>query len=734
MILSRTASFCKDSLSGAWGKRRYYVPGMALFVLLFLVGNAMNFSLSYMGNTNEEVAAQIIKTFWWKILYQLIKIFLAYLFIGGALGALYYAALEKTVGGMKAPWRRGAISIASVALLMVHVFLLITNKLIVQPQLYIDSFAVHFKAFACYQDFLTGHVHPLAPTIPLVIMTAAALGIVLLAPPTPRKYFEALQTLVKSRYRVLAALVAAVLLLALFLYRLKDSFSAAGTVFPNILVLSSDAVRPDHLGGNGYGRDTTPNIDLLMEKSIQFRGVITALPRTFPAWVSLLTSRYPLTHDIRHMFPRSRERNVPLESAGAVLKTLGYRTAVISDYAGDIFPRIDLGFDRVRALTFSFDTLLVQMLLEKQTFLMPFISNRIGDMYFPELRGIAKYSHHETVTRETINEINASRGAPFFITVFYSATHFPYSVPFPYYKKFADPKYRGPYRYYKQVVISMDGAGGAVQEDSDADRRQVIALYDGSLNLLDREIGKVLEHLRENGLLDNTIIVFTSDHGENLYDRDLGMGHGEHLRGLPALEVPFVLYYPGIGDRAGSTVYRFSSQIDIMPTVFDAAGIPRPGFFEGVSLLRKKEWRDGERVDAYCETGLWFDYNRLSPLFFHHNRISYPDVTGLMELDTSYHNELVILQKYQNITNAAKYRSIISGRYKLIYLPLPGGARYELYDQAADPYNEKDIAKANPFVLKRMKKLFFDFIDEKSSGNFIRVGDFLYPVFSDPIM
>jgi len=733
MVITKTASIFRASAALVWARRRYYLPGMVLFFLLFLGGNVLNFSLSYMGNTNEQVATQIIKTFWWKILCQVTKILLAYLAIGGALGALYYAALEKTAKRLANPWSARTISIVSMALLLTHVFLLFTNRLIVQPQLYIDSFSVHLGAFARYQYFLTDHVHPLVTAIPIAFMVVGALTMIIISPPIPGKALGAIKGLLKSRYRVHVALATGVLLLAMTLYQWRYLFHVATPSMPNILILSSDAMRPDHLGGNGYGRDTTPNIDRLMKMSIQYRGVITALPRTFPAWVSIMTSRYPMTHEIRHMFPRSRERNVPFESAGTVLKSLGYRTAVISDYAGDIFPRIDLGFDTVRALTFSFDTLLVQMLLEKQTFLLPFISNMFGDFYFPELRGIAKYSHHDTVTRETIDEIDASRGTPFFITVFYSATHFPYSVPYPYYNKYADPGYRGPYRYYKQVVISMDATGGVAQEDSEADRRQVVALYDGSLNLLDREIGKVMAHLREKGLLENTIVVFTSDHGENLYDRDLGMGHGEHLRGLPALEIPFIIYYPGIEDRAGSTVHRFSSQIDIMPTVFDAAGLRRPDFFQGVSLLREKEWRDGERVDAYCETGLWFDYNRLSPLFFHHNRISYPDVTGLLELDMSYRNELVILQKYQNITNAAKYRSIIAGRYKLIYLPLPGGSRFELYDQVADPYNEKDIAKARPAVLLRMKKMLFDLIDEKSSGNFIRTGDFLYPVFSDPV-
>ncbi len=715
-------------------RKAFFLPGMIVFAVLFLAGNVMNFSLSYMGNTNDAVAAQIIKVFWWKILYHVVKILAAYLVTGAVLGAVFVAAFRRLKDRFGIFSGRFSVSMASALALVLYVFLKFANGLIVNPQIYIENFSVHAGAFQRFQDFLVDHVHPYLPGTMAWMMLIAALA----AEFTLGGYVPRIRALVShfrwTRKTAVALAVFAVFALAGIFYETKLVFYRQRPVSPNILVLSSDAVRPDHFSVNGYARATTPNLDRLARESLQYRDVMSALPRTFPAWVSLLTSQYPLTHEIRHMFPRSRERNVPFDSAASVLAGKGYRTAVISDYAGDIFPRIDLGFRKVKALTFSFNTLLAQMLLEKQTFLFPFFTNRLGDFIFPEMRGIAKYSHHESVTDETIAEIDACRGEPFFITVFYSATHFPYSVPWPYYQKYSDPGYRGPYRYFKQVVIRMDAGGSAAPaEDSEADRQQVIALYDGALNLLDSEIGRVMDHLRDSGLLENTIVVFTSDHGENLYDKDLGMGHGEHLRGYPALEIPFIIRAPKLADRAGSMVRRAASSIDVMPTAFDAAGLERPQFFQGKSLLAGSAGRDLEGVDAYCETGLWFDYNRLSPLFFHHNRIAYPDVTGLMELDMSYKNELVIAQKFQNITNAAKYRSIVSGKWKLIYMPLPRGSRFELYDQVADPFNERDLSKAHPGVTARMKKMLFDFVDEKSSGNFIVNRDFFYPVFSDPV-
>jgi hypothetical protein len=143
--------------------------------------------------------------------------------------------------------------------------------------------------------------------------------------------------------------------------------------------------------------------------------------------------------------------------------------------------------------------------------------------------------------------------------------------------------------------------------------------------------------------------------------------------------------------------------------------------------------RDGSGVDAYSETGLWFDLNKKSPLFFHQKRFEYPDITGISELEPGYHEEVVIQQRYQNFTNAAKYRAIFSEGYKLIYMPLPEGVRYELYDQVRDPMNDHDLSRTKKDVLEKMKRRFEDFVVRESNRNFIVKNGYLFPVFSDPV-
>ncbi|HQP47184.1 MAG TPA: sulfatase-like hydrolase/transferase, partial [Spirochaetota bacterium] len=696
--------------------RAHYLPGLITFLVFFGISNVLNFSFSYMGNTNPEVAKAILVNFWGTIILQILKVLIAYGVIGALLGVLVFrAVIEAGRTFHRSPGYRTAAGF-TVGILVFSTMLQFCEKIIINPQLYVENFASHSWLFLSFQMFLTDNIHPLVFSVPLYIIMLLVVCFAL--KPVALREVKALFTrIISFRFRWYAAGVICVMIIFMVLYQQRVIFYEEDRR-PNILILSSDAVRSDHFSANGYSRSTTPNIDRVINRSLQFRGVMTAVPRTFPSWVSILTSQYPLSHNIKHMFPRSRDRNIFFDTACTALNAEGYRTGVISDFAGDIFPRIDLGFKYTRAPHFNFTALVKQIIIEKQTLLLPFISNGLGMLLFPEMRGIAKYSHHRMVSDETIDYIDSARGRPFFLTVFYSITHFPFAAPYPYYQKYAREGYRGPYKYYKQVVIQMDNGSGTTGEDTAEDREQVISLYDGCLNLFDLEVGRVMAHLRKQGLLDNTIVVITSDHGENLYDHNLGMGHGEHLKGYPALEIPFIIHYPGKRDLYTGTKKGFFSSIDIMPTLFACAGIRKPEFFRGRSLV--SENRDtGNGINSYSETGLWFDNNKSSPLFFHHARIDYPDITGISDMDMEYNREIVIQQRYQNITNAAKYRAIISGKYKLIYIPLPGGSRFELYDQEKDPFNQHNIAKLHNGILQKMKKLFFDFVVKESNNNFI---------------
>jgi len=716
--------------------REYWLRGLILSIILFLVGNLLNLSISYMGNESSDVSSVMIKLFWPSILYQILKVFLCTVLVGVIFNGFYALFInfmrEKTGKELSGKWISAGI--------IISILFYFLATVIHVPQLFIDSF---FSKASFLPGLLYWLTDNLSSTFFYVIfyiinIPVFAIGVISLGEKVYGSVlFSRLNLSVKKRVPFLNRRLASVFIIFLSLIILLSlAFSPENHGRKNIIIISSDSIRPDRISANGYSRKTTPNLDEYMKNSLQLRGVMTTVPRTFPAWVSLLTSSTPLHHDIGHMFPRTRERSVQLESAVTYLRGKGYYTSVISEFAGDIFPRVDLGFDTVKAPDMNFKVIIRQIILERQVFLMPFVLTKAGRFLFPELRDLAKFSDPKMLTNECIDEIEKSGDKPFFISIFYSITHFPFSGNYPYYNKFSDPDYKGPYKYLKQIVVSLGKGKGnkkneVPRENRIKDEKQVNALYDGCLNQLDFEIGRIVEYLKERGLYDDTMIIVTSDHGENLYDfSDYGIGHGEHLRGYYANEIPFIMMGGYIKeDDRGKTINTIGSIIDILPTAFDYVGLGVPNFFRGRDVLFPSK----EKVRAYAETGIWFDNNKASDLFFYHERIDYPDISGLLEVDFNYRNEGVVKEEYQNVIKTAKHRTIYTDRYKLIYVPLSSGVKFELYDFIRDPENRKDLSRKKPGVLRNMKKLFYDYVMKESDGNYKRVGDYILPFYSDSV-
>ncbi len=729
----------KDTVLFLRTKKRYYLPGTIIFILLFVISTILNFDFTYMGNKSDKLMSIVLEHYLSVVITQILKILIFYSITGIILNIAFYTAIKEIQKRFDIFKKKENfhINLFTCVGIFLCVFIVFSEKIIRNPQLYIENFASHSYLLKKYLSFLTDHINPVIFDI-ILSSVFIILAFFIIISIDWMKIIKILFRFkgIKLKYNVLIFLVPITLACIIYsLYKNNLIFYNTTNSKPNILIISSDALRPDHFSFNGYKKRTTPNIDRISNGALQVRGTFTTLPRTFPAWVSILTSKYPMTHGINHMFPRTRERNLGFNSCVGYLNDKGYLTSVISDFAGDIFPRIDLGFKKVRAPEMDTNVLIKQMLLEKQTFLLPFITNSTGLFFFPEMRDFSKMSFPDILTEETVREIDSSRGDPFFIVSFYSITHFPFCAPYPYYKMFSKPGYEGQHKYFKDRILRLDetekNTASLLPDVDSADKEQVNALYDGCLNLFDNEVGKIIEHLEYNGILKNTIVVITSDHGENLYEKDFGMGHGEHLKGNYSLEVPFMIYYHELKNK-GYTIKAASSVIDIVPTVFDIAGMKTPENFDGISVLKKNS-DDNYDIKAYCETGMWFDNDKSSPLFFHHQRIDYPDITGVSEIDFSYKDEVVISQRYQNVVIGAKYRTVYSQRYKLIYMPLSGGPKFELYDHISDPDNNNDLSGIKTDVLNTMKRNFYEFMNEKSAGNFIIKNGMIFPVFANPI-
>lgn len=465
---------------------------------------------------------------------------------------------------------------------------------------------------------------------------------------------------------------------------------------PNILIIAADSLRADRVDVR-----VAPRIAALAANGVTFERAYVSIPRTFPSWVTWLTGRHAHHHGVREMFPRWEDRARDFDALPQRFGREGYATGVVSDYAGDIFSRIDLGFGRVDAPSFDFRQIVRQRALERETPLLPLLHSRVGRRIFPVMREMNDAADPRLLASDAAAAIHAAKGQPFFLTVFFSTAHFPYAAPAPYYAKFSDPAYRGRFKYHKPVGLDDDGAVDA------ADVTQIRALYDGSVAALDDGVGHVLDALAKEGVADDTIVVVTADHGETLYENGHGQGHGDHLFGDEGTHVPLVVVDPraafGRGPGSGSRM-RFSGivrDVDLAPTLYELAGITPPTDLDGRSLVPAMRGAALEPRFAYAESELWFteDIAGLSADL----RLPYPGIIALTELDTQHGAEIVMRSEMIPLTRMARHRMVRDEKWKLVYVPTRKGVRYMLFDTTLDPGEVHDVAAQNPGEVERLK-------------------------------
>jgi arylsulfatase A-like enzyme len=473
-------------------------------------------------------------------------------------------------------------------------------------------------------------------------------------------------------------------------------YGAAQGERPNVVLLVVDSLRPDHLSVNGYARDTTPTVDAVARAGTLYNRVVVDVPRTFPSWVTMMTGRYALDHGVRHMFPTAEQRETVYPPLPKVLGEAGYQTAVVSDFAGDIFPRIDFGFQQVIAPDLTFDAIVAMRNLEIHPLLMAFLNNRLGKALFPAIRELVYNGDPTALVDDGLRTLRRfDRSRPFMLALFFSTSHLPYAPPGPYYARYADPAYDGVNRFQRKNMLMKEG-------EAPEEVAQFVALYDGGLRAIDDQIARLLVDLDRLGYADNTVVAITGDHGEAFYEHGADIGHGNHLRGPYAQTVPLAIYDPSV-DRAPTVVDKQVRSIDLAPTLAAAVGVPFPTA-AGEALTDVAVDRP-----AYAESGLW--YLADGPFFYQKLRLRYPGVTRLCEVDDGYRNEVVIKNRYQGITAAAKHRMYADGRWKLIAMPTETGVVYELYDTAADPGETTNLVADRPEEAARLRRALAALID-----------------------
>lgn len=569
---------------------------------------------------------------------------------------IVFTALFGAAAGLWARWVAGESRAGYWAAFLCVIVCLDARVMAAYPYLYAEHFHLRGGAMQLIQSFVTALPSPMWALLPIGILSLQALRS---RPP-------------RLPARWLAVFVPVVLLPA-------APVAQAPAAKPNILILAADSLRPDYLSPA-----RSPNIAGLAQKGTYWAKTYVHTPRTFPSWAEMLTGRFSPRVGIRHMFPAAEERRLRGQSLVPRFGAAGYRTFVVADYAGDIFPRFDAGFDRVEAPNFTFPVLLEEQVLRTQPWLFGALAWRGARRLFPVLREFADLADPAWLTAD-LGALLPSAGddRPFFGVAFYSVTHFPYAVPFPDYGAEADPRYTGPFRYGKPPRVGEEVIGAA-------DVRQVRALYAGGIRAFDREVGRVRQQLALRGLERNTIIVVVADHGENLYERPGDTGHGDHLAGDESLRIPFIVYDP-TGKVTPGVRDGLAQSVDVLPTLLELAGLPVPAGIDGYSQAATTA---PARSAAFAESGMWFaDTNQR---MLAERRIAYPDILALGTVDENHDDQIVLKGAARPLVLAAKHQAAFDAGMKVVYVPTMQGVRWEAFDRRVDPLEAEPFAIPAP--------------------------------------
>jgi arylsulfatase A-like enzyme len=388
----------------------------------------------------------------------------------------------------------------------------------------------------------------------------------------------------------------------------------------HVIVISMDTARADHFGFMGNAEAKTPRLDALAGESIVFTDCMTAVPTTLASHTTLFTGKYP--H--RHGTPRNGYTvNEANEMLPEVLKEAGFSTA---GFAASFALESRFGFAQ------GFDHY---------------------DEAFDILAGESDVDQNQRAAEKVTDAVTGyldAEGVPdrLFLFVHYFDPHRPYAAPAPYDRTFDA---RGREGLASVMTLRKDVTMSRDERMAHA-RRQGLQ-YASEIAYMDFHIGRLLDDLRGRGVLDDALLMVTSDHGENMWDHYMRFDHGNTVF-QSTVHTVCMYRLPGAA-RGGSRVDRLVGNVDIMPTVLGYLGIDAP------------EGMDGERIDLLDGAGPSREIARFS-------QASKP------------HGDL---EKNAKWTNIRKSRCIRKGNYKYIQNPHLGSE--ELYDLESDPGEQSNL-------------------------------------------
>lgn len=423
----------------------------------------------------------------------------------------------------------------------------------------------------------------------------------------------------------------------------------AGEARPNVVFIIADTLRAKDL--RLYGGDIpAPNLERLAARGTLFERGYSLAPWTLPSMTAMFASQYPagLTPGLdqgawnqqlwQYRVPESIQ---PLQYR---LRDAGYATGAVTGNALLwVTPGMTDGFE---TLASSHPILLVHGGLFRMAPLLQAVLAR----WVPALAPLRPHDTTAALSRYATAYVQRHAADPFYLWLHYIDPHAPYDPPSRYRTATGAWPFFHPYKGGDQWNIPILGTPDfAIPE---TEREYVTSLYKGEIQYVDELLGEVMATLEDRGLLEETYICFTADHGEELWEHG-DWGHGQSLYD-EQVHVPWIIAGPGI---AAQRVAAPVSALDLMPTLAALAGVPGdPG------------WR-GRSLDAVLK-------------------------------GAAAESAPVYLAGTSNRSVVEPLQAVVQGQYKLVRGV--GSGTMRLYDLAADPGEQTDVAGAHPEVVASM--------------------------------
>lgn len=410
----------------------------------------------------------------------------------------------------------------------------------------------------------------------------------------------------------------------------------------NILLITVDTLRADHLSSYGYIRPTSPVIDRLAAEGVRFDQAQVQWPKTTPSFASMFTASYNKDNQI----VRTAGQPVACKFSmlAEMLQRKGYATAAVVANAA---VGSDFYFDQ------GFDEFIETWKLHE---------NQQG----------ADPNRAEAVTNLAISQLDRLKasGKPYFLWVHYLDPHAPYEPPGPYRDRFQndehfDPSVRIPLS--DKPKQQMFGIGSERVLDGRDELAFYVARYDAEIAYTDEQIGRLLGELRTRGMLEKTLTAFTSDHGESLGEHGYYFDHGR-FSFQTCLRVPLILHYPGVLEaRVDKNPVEL---IHLAPTVLEAAGVELAGgaWMQGRTLTPRLRGKEEAPGLSFSEAG-WETNN-----------------------------------KWQKVVRDGRFKLIFAQTRPEQRWIGGEGVRFTLYDLANDPGETKNVADQFPQDTERLTK------------------------------